>query len=105
MVILSRFPEICEAVGIISENSLRNPPGLEPLGVVSELFASTVCHTVKKLWFRYYCKTSNIAKYNEEVRIICERYEIYCEERIPSTLHHVCVFSLFSCSKFLLPFW
>ncbi|VDD88899.1 unnamed protein product, partial [Enterobius vermicularis] len=39
--------------------------------------------------YRYYCKTSNIAKYNEEVRIICERYEIYCEEQFPSTINYI----------------
>uniref|UniRef100_A0A0N5A7T1 Amiloride-sensitive sodium channel subunit alpha n=1 Tax=Syphacia muris TaxID=451379 RepID=A0A0N5A7T1_9BILA len=39
--------------------------------------------------YRYFCKTSNIAKYNEEVRIICERYEIYCSERVPATIDYI----------------
>ncbi|KHJ91159.1 DEAD/DEAH box helicase [Oesophagostomum dentatum] len=38
---------------------------------------------------RYYCRTSNIATYNEEVRIICERYRAYCSNRVYPSVNHV----------------
>eukprot|EP00080_Pristionchus_pacificus_P000498 PDM60518.1 hypothetical protein PRIPAC_53496 [Pristionchus pacificus] len=40
--------------------------------------------------FHYYCRSSNIAKYNEEIRIICERYEAYCSDRVLPSINHVC---------------
>uniref|UniRef100_A0A914C9G4 Uncharacterized protein n=1 Tax=Acrobeloides nanus TaxID=290746 RepID=A0A914C9G4_9BILA len=39
--------------------------------------------------YKYYCVRSNIGKYNEEVRIICERYELLCRDRIPPTVDHI----------------
>uniref|UniRef100_A0A8R1IV90 Uncharacterized protein n=2 Tax=Caenorhabditis japonica TaxID=281687 RepID=A0A8R1IV90_CAEJA len=39
--------------------------------------------------YRYYCRTSNIATYNEEVRIICERYRTYCSDRVYPSINHV----------------
>ncbi|KAK0393076.1 hypothetical protein QR680_000043 [Steinernema hermaphroditum] len=42
-----------------------------------------------KQHYRYYCKTSNIARYNEEVRIICERYDLLCKDRVPATVDHI----------------
>ncbi|KAF8360627.1 dos-2 [Pristionchus pacificus] len=39
--------------------------------------------------FHYYCRSSNIAKYNEEIRIICERYEAYCSDRVLPSINHI----------------
>ncbi|VDN02520.1 unnamed protein product [Thelazia callipaeda] len=39
--------------------------------------------------YRYYCKKTNIAQYNEEVRIICERYLHICSDLSPSTINHI----------------
>ncbi|KHJ79693.1 hypothetical protein OESDEN_20653, partial [Oesophagostomum dentatum] len=38
---------------------------------------------------QYYCRTSNIATYNEEVRIICERYRAYCSNRVYPSVNHI----------------
>ncbi|KIH43621.1 hypothetical protein ANCDUO_26368, partial [Ancylostoma duodenale] len=37
----------------------------------------------------YYCRTSNIATYNEEIRIICERYRTYCSDRVYPSVNHI----------------
>lgn len=42
-----------------------------------------------QVMFRYYCRTSNIATYNEEIRIICERYRTYCSDRVYPSISHV----------------
>uniref|UniRef100_A0A7E4V611 Uncharacterized protein n=1 Tax=Panagrellus redivivus TaxID=6233 RepID=A0A7E4V611_PANRE len=39
--------------------------------------------------YHYYCESTNIAKYNEEVRIICERYDLLCRDRVPATIDHI----------------
>ncbi|CAJ0931808.1 unnamed protein product, partial [Mesorhabditis belari] len=39
--------------------------------------------------YRYYCRKSNIAIYNEEVRIICERYRAYCSDRVYPSINHI----------------
>ncbi|CAP35892.1 Protein CBR-DOS-2 [Caenorhabditis briggsae] len=39
--------------------------------------------------YRYYCRSSNIATYNEEVRIICERYRNYCSDRVYPAINHI----------------
>uniref|UniRef100_A0AC35GHC4 Uncharacterized protein n=1 Tax=Panagrolaimus sp. PS1159 TaxID=55785 RepID=A0AC35GHC4_9BILA len=39
--------------------------------------------------YKYYCQSSNIAKYNEEVRILCERFDLLCRDRVPATIDHI----------------
>ncbi|KAE9555774.1 hypothetical protein FO519_000988 [Halicephalobus sp. NKZ332] len=44
---------------------------------------------VYKEHYDYFCQRSNIAKYNEEVRILCERYDLLCRDRVPATIDHI----------------
>uniref|UniRef100_A0AC35TX95 Cpw-wpc domain-containing protein n=1 Tax=Rhabditophanes sp. KR3021 TaxID=114890 RepID=A0AC35TX95_9BILA len=46
------------------------------------------CKTYKQ-HYEYYCVRSRIALQNEEVRIICERYDAFCRDRQPATLDHI----------------
>uniref|UniRef100_A0A0N5C0Z3 Uncharacterized protein n=1 Tax=Strongyloides papillosus TaxID=174720 RepID=A0A0N5C0Z3_STREA len=42
-----------------------------------------------KQHYEYYCVKSSFAVMNEEIRIICERYDAYCRDRIPATIEHI----------------
>ncbi|CAJ0585704.1 unnamed protein product, partial [Mesorhabditis spiculigera] len=55
----------------------------QPVTTLSEQCKRFVNH------YRYYCRKSNIARYNEEIRIICERYRAYCSDRVYPAINHL----------------
>uniref|UniRef100_A0A0N5A0I8 Uncharacterized protein n=1 Tax=Parastrongyloides trichosuri TaxID=131310 RepID=A0A0N5A0I8_PARTI len=42
-----------------------------------------------KQHYDYYCVRSTLSVMNEEIRIICERYDAFCRDRIPATIEHI----------------
>uniref|UniRef100_A0A0K0CVI1 FZ domain-containing protein n=1 Tax=Angiostrongylus cantonensis TaxID=6313 RepID=A0A0K0CVI1_ANGCA len=55
----------------------------EPVTTLNEQCSRFLNH------YRYFCRTSDIATYNEEVRIICERYRTYCSDRVYPSVNHI----------------